>query len=275
MSFNLASICSDAVIKAPRIIVLGTEKIGKTTFSCGSRVEGGRVVEVGLNSPVVISVKGEEGADGIAVPKFPVAQNIDDIMSAIGSLYSGEHKFKTVVLDSASALSPIIYDDVCQEFGVSNIRKVPGFRTGEAAIQARWRTLLSGLTALREDYAMSSILIGHVKVKPFKNPEGDNYDTYDFDLDSEVAEMLKRWADLILFCNTKTIIKKEGEDSQFSKAKKRGMDISGGQRFLYTQKRPSHPGGGREAFGNLPYELPLDWESFQTAIQEACSVSQQ
>jgi len=271
MSFNIASLSAEAVINAPRIILLGVEKIGKTSFACGSRVENGIVSEVGLNDPVVIAVKGEEGAGGIAVPKFPVAQSLDDVLEAIGSLYSEEHDRRTVVIDSASALGPIVYDDVCEEFGVTNVRKVPGFRTGEAAVQVRWRNILNGLTSLSEDKHMSSILIGHVKVKPFKNPEGENYDTYDFDLDGDVAEMLKRWSDLILFCNTKTVIKVEGEDTKFSKAKKRGLDSSGGQRFVYTQKRPAHPGGGRPPFGRLPYELPLDWASFQEAIQVACS----
>ena len=271
MAFNIKSLSAEAVIKAPRIVVIGTEKIGKTTFSCGSRIVNGKVAEVGLNSPVVISVKGEEGADGLAVSKFPVAQTLDDVMSAIGSLYNEEHEFKTVVLDSASAVGPIISDSVCEEFSVANVRKVPGFRTGEAATQLRWRNILSGLTALRDEKNMSSIVIGHVKVKPFKNPEGENYDTYDFDLEAEASEMLKRWADLILFCNTKVVVRKEGEDTTYTKAKKRGVDASNGQRFLYTQKRPSHPGGGRGIFGALPYELPLDWAAFQEAIQVACS----
>ena len=61
MSFTLASLSDRAVMKAPRIVLLGTEKIGKTSFACGSRIANGSVEEVGINSPVVISVRGEEG----------------------------------------------------------------------------------------------------------------------------------------------------------------------------------------------------------------------
>jgi hypothetical protein len=83
-----------------------------------------------------------------------------------------------------------------------------------------------------------------------------------------VSELLKRWADVILFCNTKVSVKKEGEDTTFSKAKKRGYDLTHGQRFLYTQKRPAHPGGGRGIYGSLAYELPLSWTAFEEAVAE-------
>jgi len=267
MAFSLESITFEKVVKAPRIIVLGTEGIGKTSFACGASFVDNQMVKVGQNSPLLIPCKGEQGADSLGVPMTPVCNSKDEILEIISELYSAKHDFNTVVLDSASALLPIITDGVCAEFGVLNIRKVPGFRTGDAAIVNSWRAILDGFDALRNERNMSTIIIGHTKVKKFKNPQGDDYDTYDFDLEfSDVSELLKRWADVILFCNRKVVVKVEGEDKQFSKAKKRGIDITDGARFMYTQQRPSHPGKCR--FGNIPYELPLDWAVFQSAIQD-------
>jgi len=266
MAISLESISKGKQIRAPRIIVLGVEGIGKTSFACGTRFDDdGKAVETGINAPILIPCKGEEGADSIDVPSFPTCGTHEELMETIGVLYNKEHAYRTVVLDSASALSPIIADGVCAEFHVNNIRKCPGFRTGDAAILNRWRDVLNGFDALRIDKNMSSIIIGHVKVKKMKNPEGDDYDTYDFDLEfTDVAELLKRWADVIIFCNRKVTVRKEGEDTGFSKAKKRGIDVTGGARFMYTQQRPAHPGKCR--FGNLPYELPLDWSAFEAAV---------
>jgi len=269
MAISLESISAKKVIKAPRIIVIGTEKIGKTTFAAGSRFENGKLAEIGMNDPIILPIKGEEGADALGVPMFPVCKTFAEIMETLAVLYSSDHPYKTVVLDSASAIGPIIQDDVCTEFNVSNVRKVQGFRTGESAVMQRWRTILSCLDYLREEKGMTSIIIGHVKIKKHKNPEGDDWDTFDFDMEMGEADLMKRWADLILFCNTKVTVKKEGTDSQFSKAKKTGLDLTGGQRFMYTQHRPAHPGGGRGIFGALPYELPLDWSVFQAAVAEA------
>ena len=66
-----------------------------------------------------------------------------------------------------------------------------------------------------------------------------------------------------------TMLENKLKDTGFNGEKKRAIDGANGMRFLYTQKRPSHPGGGRGMYGALPYELPLDWASFQAAVAAA------
>ncbi len=265
MAFDLKSLTAEAVVKAPRILLLGVEKIGKTTFACGSKVEDGQVVDYGLNSPVILPVRGEEGANDIPVTKTPVANSIDDVMGWIEGLYSQEHDHQTIVIDSASALEPLIFDSVCRAHNVKSIEKVGGgYGKGYTEALALWRELTEGLDALRTRRNMASIIIGHVKIKRFDDPAGDSYDQYQFDIHEKAANLLFRWADLILFANTKVVVKKE--EQGFGKTKARGIDA--GQRFLFTQKKPAHPGGGRGIYGQLPYELPLDWQSFAEATSE-------
>lgn len=268
MAFSLASISAEARIQAPRIILLGVEKIGKTTFSAGSRIEKGVLAETGINSPVIIPVRGEEGADDLAVAKFPTAQSYESVLEALGSLYSEKHEYRTAVLDSASALEPLIFDAVCTAANVKGIEHVGGgYGKGYTEALALWRCILGGLDALRAERNMASIIIGHVKVKRFDDPAGESYDQYQFDINEKAGNMLFRWADVILFANTKVAVKTE--DVGFNKDKKRGVDITGGARYLFTQKRPAHPGGGRGVYGRLPYELPLDWSAFEAAVAAA------
>lgn len=264
MAIELSSLSFEAQLKAPRIVLLGVEKIGKSSFACGSCVENGVVTKYGENRPVVISVKGEEGADSFPVAKFPVANSYDDLIEELRALYKGEHDFETVVIDSASALEPILWDKLCQESGAASIEKVGG-GYGKGYIEALrlWRGLLTALDALREKRNMASIIIGHVKVKAVNNPDTDAYDAYQFDINDKAANLLYRWADLILFANVKVAVRKES--TGFGE-KSRAVDITQGRRYLYTQKRPSHPGGGRGIYGMLPYELDFDWVSFQNAV---------
>ena len=272
MAFSLNDIRKGGELKAPRILLLGVEKIGKTTFACGSHFVNGKLVQIGANKPIVASIRGEEGADGLGVPIFPICNTVDDVLDTISCLYTEEHSYQTYVLDSASALSPIVNDYICNAYEVENIRKVPGFRVGDAAIVNKWREILHGITSLRDDRGMASIIIGHTKVKKAQNTEGDSWDTWDLDLEfSEVTEQIKRWADVILFANNKVVVKKDGEDKGIIKAKRRGIDTTEGKRFLFTQKRPGHPGGGRNVYGKLPYELPLDWVEFEAAVAIAAS----
>lgn len=266
---TLESLSKGQQTRAPRMVILGVEKIGKTSFACGSHFdETGALAATGLNSPVVIPCKGEEGTDSLDVTTFPTCNAAEEVIEAIGALYAEKHDFRTVVLDSASALEPLVHDATCRVHSVKSIEEVGGgYGKGYVEALRQWRDILSGLDALRNEKNMASILIGHVKVKRFDDPNGDSYDTYAWDINDKAAALIYRWADVILFANTKVQIRKE--DVGFKKEKKRGIDTTGGQRFLFTQKRPAHPGGGRGIYGRLPYELPLDWSIFEKAIADA------
>jgi hypothetical protein len=263
---TLDSLSKGQQTRAPRMVILGVEKIGKTSFACGCHFDDtGALAATGLNSPVVIPCRGEEGTDSLDVTTFPTAQTADEVLESIGALYDNEHDFRTVVVDSASALEPLVWQATCRAHNVKNIEEVGG-GYGKGYIQAlsQWSDILAGLDALRNEKNMASIFIGHVKVKRFDDPGGDSYDTYAFDINEKAANLIFRWADVILFANTKVQIRKE--DLGFKKEKKRGIDTSGGQRFVFTQKRPAHPGGGRGVYGRLPYELPLDWKTFEETL---------
>jgi hypothetical protein len=254
MGFDLNSIKKGVEHKAPRIVLLGVEKIGKSTFAAGAE------------SAIFLPIKGEEGVDDLDVAKFPRAETFDDVLAAVTTLIRDEHDYKTFVIDSASALEPVIWAKLCEEANCDSIEKVGG-GYGKGYIEAanKWRSLMEGLDRLRSK-GISVILIGHVKVKRFDDPLGASFDQYQFDLHEKVHLALQRWADSILFANSETIVKTE--DVGFNKEKKTGKDLTGA-RWLFTQKRPGHPGGGRGVYGRLPYKLPLEWSAFTSAASEA------
>lgn len=253
MAITLESISKGKRQRAPRIILLGVEKIGKSTFAAGAA------------NPIFLPIKGEEGADGLDVAKFPTLRSYSEVIEAIGALYNGDHDHQTVVIDSASTLEPLVWDETCrQNENVSSIEKVGGgYGKGYTEALNYWREITDGLDALREHKNMASILIGHVTKRDEEDPVAGMYRTYDFDVHKKAQAMLFRWADCILFANTKTVVTKE--DAGFNKKVKRGVAASN-DRFLFTQKRPAHPGGGRDEYGQLPYEIPLNWDAFAAAV---------
>lgn len=254
MSFDLSSIKKGVQHKAPRIVLLGVEKIGKSTFAAGS------------DNPIFLPIKGEEGVDDLDVAKFPRAETFDDVLAAVRTLIKEDHEFKTFIIDSVSALEPVIWAKLCEEDNVDSIELYQkGFGKGYTAAANKMRDLMEGLDRLRSK-GISVILIGHVKVKRFDDPLGASFDQYQFDLNERIQLALQRWADSILFANSETIVKTE--DVGFNKEKKTGKDLTG-TRYLFTQKRPGHPGGGRGVYGRLPYKLPLSWEAFTNAASEA------
>lgn len=256
MAFNLESVTTEKRFRAPRIILLGVEKIGKSTFAAGS------------DRPIFVPIKGEEGIDDLEVPKFPKCNTFQDVMSCMYSLYSENHNNGTVVLDSATSLEPVIFSEICEEHKATDINsKGLGYGLGYREATKKWRAITEALDALRNDRNMASIIIGHVKIKRFDSPDSGSWDQWQFDLNEMASGLLYKWADAILFANTKVVVKKE--DVGFNKEVKHGIDISGGARFLYTQKNPAFPSGGRGPYGRLPVEIPLNWNNFMDAVSAA------
>jgi hypothetical protein len=239
------------------LLAIGNEKVGKSTF--GSQAP----------APIFLPMRGEEGIDALDVPAFPVAQKYQDIMDCIGTLYTGEHKYETFVLDSASAMEPLIWDEACRiNGGVDTIEKIGGgFGKGYSECLKQWREILDGLTALRGDRHMTIMLIGHARVEKFSDPNVEPYDRYVMAVHKHAAELLKRWADGILFIQHKITVRKE--DAGFNKTKNRAVDLGQGHPYMYTQSRPAHPGGGRGSWGKIPYELPLSWAALFEALAKA------
>ena len=253
---NLQSIKQGAQLRAPRIVLLGVEKIGKSTFAAGA------------DRPIFLPIRQEEGVDDLDVAKFPTLQNFNQVREALGTLAKEDHDFKTVVIDSASALEPIIYGDVCETEKAASIEKVGGgYGKGYTEALSRWRELMQALDYLREHKNMACILIGHVDIKKFDDPLNDSYDQFTFALNSKASAALFRWADFIGFANTKTYVKKE--QAGFGAEKGKARDSGNGQRFLFCQKSPAFPAGGRGPYGRLSADLPLDWSTFTEAVAAA------
>jgi len=260
MAFDLSSIQLARRDRPKRVVCLGRPKVGKSTFAGEAP------------NPVFLPIKGEEGIDALNVQAFPVVSSISDLEEALGTLYNEDHEFKTVVIDSISALELIIWDRVCKEDGAGSIEKVgKGYGKGYLEALKWWRYLLTMLDAMRDDRNIGCILIGHVRVKKFNDPQMEPYDRYSCDVNEKAVELITRWADGTLFLQRKVKVVKEGEGlSEVAHAK----DMTPGRPYMYTQERPAHPGGGRGLWGNLPYELPLSWEALNNALAQVAAAAQ-
>jgi len=259
MAFDLNSITTGCGTRAPRVLLTGVEKIGKSTCAAGA------------DRPIFLPIAGEEGIDDLKVPQFPTCNTFAQVMEGVKTVWENSEHFGTLAIDSVSTLEPLIWANTCIRCPMKDGSTPPGieqvgggYAKGYIEALDDWRMLTASLDSLRTHKNIASILIGHVRVKRFDDPTGLSYDQYQLDLHDKAANMLYRWADLILFCNTKVAVTQA--DAGFGKKKNTGVDISGGQRYMYTHRRPAHPGGGRGVYGRLPYELPLSWQSLMDAV---------
>lgn len=241
MSFDLNSIKRGQDIKPPRIFIYGVEGIGKSTFAA--------------SAPSPIFIQTEDGQGALDIASFPMVEKIDDIRTALGTLYQEQHDFQTVVLDSADWLEQII----AREIEATHEAKELAYGKGALKQAEIWQELLGGFNALRNDRGMSVILIGHSQIKRFDSPETEPYDRYSPKLQERSNALVREWADAVLFANYRTVVKKS--EVGFNKEVARG--ITTGERLLYTTEKPAYMAKNRYA---LPDSMPLSWDALSDAI---------
>jgi len=242
MAFDLKSIRRNKNIAAPRVCIYGVEGIGKSTFAAGA--------------PAPVFIQTEDGLGSLQVDHFPIATKVSDVLDALSSLFEDDHTFKTVVIDSLDWLENLIWRDIEQKYDAKDL----AYGKGAMIAADKWREILEGLTALRNDKGMIVILLAHVEIKRFDSPETEPFDRYQPKLQARSSALIREWVDAVLFANYKTIVKRD--DVGFNKTVARG--ISTGERLLYTSERPAYQAKNR--YG-LPESLPLSWEAFESAIK--------
>lgn len=241
----LESIQKGRLQHPPRVLIYGTEGIGKSTFAAQS------------TAPVFVQT--EDGCDGIDVDKFPLAVDFNDVAKALTALAQEEHQYQTVVVDSLDWLERDIWASVCQRFGVSNIEKADGgYARGYTHALDEWKTFVNLLSRLRSR-GMAVVLIAHSKIEKFEDPENASYDRYAPRLHKHAKALLCEWVDVVGFATRK--MRTQSEDAGFGRKRNiaAGLGKGGGDRVLRLVGGPACEAKNR--YG-MPDEIPLDWKAF-------------
>ena len=87
--------------KPPRVVVYGTEGIGKSTF--------------GNTAPAPIFLPTEDGLGEIDCERFPLAKSYDEFIGNLGQLCQAEHNYQTAVVDTLDWLEKLIWAKVARD----------------------------------------------------------------------------------------------------------------------------------------------------------------
>lgn len=238
---TLGAVTRGRVEKPIRVLVYGTEGIGKSTF--------------GADAPSPIFLASEDGTAHLDVARFPEPQSWSDALDAVRVLATEPHDYRTLVIDTLDWLEPLCWAHVCAVAKKPDIEAF-GFGKGYVAALDEWRLLLSRLDALRERTGMHVVLLAHSVVRTFKNPDADvgDFDRYELKLNAKAGGLLKEWADAVLFAQHETC-------SREVNGKTRG--VSTGARLVHTERRAAFDAKNR--YG-LPESFPLSWADFAEGV---------
>lgn len=247
MAFDLSSISRGKRLRAPKVVIYGPPKIGKSTLAA--------------NSPNPIGIITEEGLDAIDVAAFPLAKSWADVCSALDTLTNEPHDFQTAFVDSLDWLEPLILGKVCVDHKVKNIEDI-GYGKGYIMADDLWRDFFSRLDALRDKRGMSVICIAHEQVNKVRNPTlPEDYDAYSLKLNKRATAIINEWADVIGFAAHEVMTRQV--DSGFQN--KETKAISTGKRMLHVNPHPAYVAGNRYGMA----DCVLSWPAFQANLVAA------
>ncbi len=232
----------------PRLLIYGTEGIGKSNTAAGA--------------PKPIFVPTEDGLGQIDCHAFPLATCFDDVIAALAALAAEEQDYQTVVIDTLDWLERLIWAKVCADRGVKNIEDI-GYQKGYVFALDFWRQIVDGLDRLRNERGMCVVLLAHCKIEKFEDPESPAYDRYSPRLQKHANALVTEWVDAVLFATRKIVTRTEEQGFGQKRTIASGNTRDGGDRILRCVGSPACVAKNRY---NLPAECPLSWNDLMNHI---------
>lgn len=220
MAISITHLKRRRATEAPRVLIYGPPGMGKTTLASE------------WPDPVFLQV--EDGTPGdLELNSFGRLSSLDEVMEAIGALYTEDHAGKTLVIDSLDKLEPLVWAKVCQDNNWQSI-EAPGYGKGYVAADNYWRDLIEGANALRRDKGMGVVYIAHSSIETVNDPMTAAYSRFDIRLHKRAIGIFQDEVDAILFLNQDVTIKTDDN----KKDARRRAD-GGGNRWIYAAPRPA------------------------------------
>lgn len=249
---DFTQIKNEKKLSPPRFVWYGPPKIGKTGMA--AQIPGNIIFDI------------EGGSEFHSAARVPKEQlnSYDAFMGALGDLYSQQHNFSTLTIDTVDWLETLVFEHAAKAHGKTTIADVP-YGAGFATAQNIWKHILLALDDLRLHKNMMIIMLAHDAIVRYDNPLTESYDRFTIklrnnDKGSSSASIIKEWSDGLFFINKETFVVQKKEGLKEVKKGKTSERV-----FFHTQETPAFLAGNR--FG-LPAQIPFDWNSLSEELNK-------
>lgn len=202
--------------------------------------------------PAPIFIRAEDGLqaihEDIRPDAFPVIESADDLWKQLAALINEEHEYKTLCVDSVTALERLFIQDVMDsdpKKPKSINQAMGGYGAGMAAV-AQMHQRLRKAAGMLVDRGMNVVFIAHADMETVELPDADPYTRYSLRLGKKSFAPYTDDVDVVGFLKLVTFTMGDGE---------RKKAISDGSRVLVTYATAANISKNR--FG-ITEDLPVE-----------------
>lgn len=197
---------------------------------CGDSGMGKTTLAATFPNPVVI--RAEDGLQAIPADKrpdaFPLIHKEEDLWQQLAALVTEQHDYKTVIIDSVTALERLFVQHVIDSDSKkprSINQALGGYGAGLSAVAAMHQRVRKACGILNERKGMHVVFVAHADTETIELPDQDAYTRYNLRLGKKSVAPYVDDSDVVGFLKLETFTTGDGE---------RKKAISDGTRILIT-----------------------------------------
>lgn len=227
-----------------KIVIYGPEGVGKSSLAAAF--------------PRTLFTDTEGSTGQLDLQRLPQPTSWTMLMEEAKHVRDNPTICDTYVIDTADWAERLCSEHICSKSKKDGIEDF-GYGKGYTYLAeefGKWLNLLTEVIGR----GVNVVVTAHSWIRTFDQPdELGSYDRYEMKLTKKCAPLLKEWADMLLFCNYKTIVFKANEKD--TKAKAQG----GKKRVMYASHCAAWDAKNRHG---LPDEMSMDFRQIAHCIYQ-------
>jgi len=222
----LSEITTDHPKRGLKTIITGSEGCGKTSTLAY------------FKDPIYIVTAGEQSLSTLqksgAIPptkSFPPVATLMMLLEMIRQLIKSPKKVETLVIDALDGIEALVKDHVIKEKFNGKVESFMDYGRGWPHVSDNWRYLLQLLDELA-DQGTHVVIIAHLEVKRFSDPDWPDYDRWQPAAHKSIWPLTGRWSDNIFMIS---YLQHVTDGERGNKSKARGTS----ERIVYCTPGPA------------------------------------